>query len=370
MTAGVALTVAAVVVANPIIAPHSDVQIPAVALSAGSDPSGTGMLDAAFLNAIAPAPPEPTTPFTVLKQLLASLAADVTSFGKSAIVDAFVAGVATVTQPALTAASSPYLGPVVDPAGLPETEGGLLLDPDSAATSPSVIFPTGTIVDPALVIKALLPAAQQAVAAFAADARFVSDELVAAAFATGALVASEPELIYDTLRALVAGDLEVALQSAVKAVSAPLGPPVMVLDALRTVVERHLAELFAPRAVRSVVAPSVSVSVTAGAATAGPVSAPVTTAPSRVGRKQLGRAVAAAVDSDEPPAVRVASPAAAAASLGGTAAPDPVAPNSIVVQRKVAESARGPVAVTDAKLDHPVSHQARVGHGRTAAGRR
>lgn len=365
MTAGVALTVAAVVVANPVIAPHSDVQIPAVALSAGSDPSGTGMLDAAFLNAIAPTPPEPATPFTVLKQLLASLAADVTSFGKSAIVDAFVAGVATITQPELTAASSPYFGPAVDLPGLPASEGGLPLDPGSAAISPSVIVPSATIVDPALVLNSLLPAAQQALAGFSADARFVSGEVVAAAFATGALVASAPGLIYDTLRALVAGDLEAALQSAVKAVSAPLGPPVMVLDALRMLVERHLAELFAPRPVRSVVAPSVS--ATAGAATDVPVFAPAPTVPSRVSRKHLGRAVAAPIDTDGAPAIRMASPAAALASPGVTAAPGPVAPNSIVVQRKVTESARGPVAAPYAKLDHPVSHAARVGHGRSAA---
>lgn len=114
MTTGVALTVAGIVVANPLIAPHSDVQIPAIQLSAGTDPSGTGMLDAAFLNAIAPAPPESTSPISVFRQLLTSLAASVTSFGRSTLVDALVAGVATVAEPVLAAASSSCSGPAID----------------------------------------------------------------------------------------------------------------------------------------------------------------------------------------------------------------------------------------------------------------
>jgi len=311
MTTGVALTVAGVVVANPITAPHSDVQIPVIQLSADADPSGTGMLDAAFLNAIAPAPPESTTPLSVLKQLLTSLAVDVTSFGRSALVDAFVAGVVTVTQPELTAASTPYVGPVIDDPGVqsvPGTTAGA--GPDQAAE----VLVT-TTADPTLVIGPLVPAVQQAVAALAADAQFISGELAAAAFATGALVASEPRLLYDTLRALVAGDIDGALQSAVKAAEAPLLPPAMIFDALRTVVERHLARLFAPRAVRPFIAP-------AGPAPAGTVVGPAPTAtvadrpnlairvPTTASRPSGKRPGAA--DSASPPAIRV--PAAAVQS--------------------------------------------------------
>ena len=55
VTTGMALVVSGVIVANPVVAPRADVQIPAVQLSSGSGEAG-GMLDEAFLNAIAPAP--------------------------------------------------------------------------------------------------------------------------------------------------------------------------------------------------------------------------------------------------------------------------------------------------------------------------
>ena len=110
---GVALVVAGVVVANPIVAPRSDVQIASVQLSAGTDSSGTGMFDAAFLNAIGPTPPASNNPLSVLKELISSLAADVSYFSRAAIVDAVVAGltgVAAVSEPELTAAAFPTLG--------------------------------------------------------------------------------------------------------------------------------------------------------------------------------------------------------------------------------------------------------------------
>ena len=119
MTTGVALVTAGVVVANPITAPHADVQVPAVRLSSGTDETG-GMLDKAFLDAIGPSPSESDNPFAVLKLLVTSLAADATSLGKNVIVDAFVAGVAAVSQPELTAASFPYVAP---PADLPALIG-------------------------------------------------------------------------------------------------------------------------------------------------------------------------------------------------------------------------------------------------------
>lgn len=126
LTTGIALLAACVVVANPIVVPRADVQIPAFTLSAGNDETG-GMLDPAFLNAIAPAPSESDNPFSVFKQLITSLAADATSVGRNAIVDAFVAGVAAVSQPELTAASDPYAAPPVDPypANLPALAASL-----------------------------------------------------------------------------------------------------------------------------------------------------------------------------------------------------------------------------------------------------
>ncbi|MCB0926048.1 MAG: hypothetical protein KDB50_16145, partial [Mycobacterium sp.] len=236
LTTGVALAAAGVVVANPVVAPRADVQIPAVQLSAGSgDPAG--MLDQAFLDAIAPSPPESTNPFSVLRQLISSLAADATYLGKNAIVDAFVAGVAAVSQPELTASSTPYYPSMADS---PELAASVLPGLDTkvlaelAAVGPEASGPVTVVVD------SIPPAVQTLVAGVVNDAGYVGGQIIAAAFAAGAVVAAEPGLIGDTLEALIHGDLSGALQTAVKVVAAPLGPPVMILNALRAVVEKHL----------------------------------------------------------------------------------------------------------------------------------
>lgn len=236
LTTGVALAAAGVVVANPVVAPRADVQIPAVQLSAGSgDPAG--MLDQAFLDAIAPSPPESTNPFSVLRQLISSLAADATHLGKNAIVDAFVAGVAAVSQPELTASSTPYYPSVVES---PELAASVLpgLDLDVVASLADLGAQTSGPV--ATVTDAIPPAVQTLVAGVVHDAGFVGGQIIVAAFAAGAVVAAEPGLIGDTVEALIHGDLSGALQSAVKAVAAPLGPPVIILDALRSVFEKHV----------------------------------------------------------------------------------------------------------------------------------
>ena len=236
-TTGVALTAAGVVVANPVIPPRSDVQIPAVQLSAGAG-DALGMLDEDFLNAIAPAPPQSTNPFVILKDLITSLAADATYLGKSAIVDAFVAGATAVTQPELTASSYPYV-PQTRPAPSSDLAPAQL---DPAALNPlsleSVLpvelgLPTADLSD-------LSPVMAEAVTSMVNDVSYVSNQLVTAAFAAGAMLAAEPALIVGTLWALVEGDVRGALETAVAAVSAPFAPSRIVLDALHTVITRHL----------------------------------------------------------------------------------------------------------------------------------
>jgi hypothetical protein len=236
----VALVVAGVVVANPIIAPRADVQIPAVKLSAGNDETG-GMLDQAFLDAIAPLPSESDNPFSVLKQLITSLAVDATSVGKNAIVDAFVAGVAAVSQPELTASAVPYVGPPFD---LPVLTEPPVTGWDLSSLAPAV--PTASAMlsqTTSLVTEAVTPVIQDLVTSLVADAGYVGGGLVAAAFAAGTLVASEPRLIANTLVAIVRGDLNGALENAVKAVAAPLAPPSIILGAVQSIIESHLAQL-------------------------------------------------------------------------------------------------------------------------------
>ncbi len=242
LTTGVSLVTAGVVVANPIVAPRADVAIPAVQLSAGNTET-IGMLDQAFLDAIAPGPAGSSNPFSVLKDLISGLAADAASTGKDVIVDAFVAGVAAVSPPELTAASSPY----VPFAATPVPDFSAIIDPhDFSALVPSMADVTAAAADSSeFVANDVVPVVREFVANLAADVEFVSTGLIEAAFAVGALVAHEPILIARTLTALVSGDFEGALANAVKAVVAPLGPPAMVYNTLRTVVVKYLSP--APR---------------------------------------------------------------------------------------------------------------------------
>jgi hypothetical protein len=248
----VSLVTAGVVVANPIVAPRADVAIPAVQLSAGNAET-IGMLDQAFLDAIAPGPGGSSNPFSVLKDLISGLAADATSLGKDAIVDAFVAGVAAVSPPELTAASSPYLSF----AGAPVPGFPAITDPhDLSALVPAISDVAVTVSDSReFVANDVVPVAREFVASLAADVEYVGTGLIEAAFAVGALVADEPILIARTLTALVNGDFEGALINAVKAVVAPLGPPAMVYNTLRTVVVKYLSAPRNPAAPASAPAP-------------------------------------------------------------------------------------------------------------------
>ena len=242
LTTGVSLVTAGVVVANPIVAPRADVAIPAVQLSAGNAET-IGMLDQAFLDAIAPGPAGSSNPFSVLKDLISGLAADASSMGKDVIVDAFVAGVAAVSPPELTAASSPYLSFV----GAPVPGFPAITDPhDLSALVPAMSEVAVAAADSSeFVANDVAPVVREFVTSLAADVEYVSTGLIEAAFAVGALVAHEPILIARTLTALVSGDFEGALANAVKAVVAPLGPPAMVYNTLQTVVLKYLSP--APR---------------------------------------------------------------------------------------------------------------------------
>ena len=271
LTTGVSLVTAGVVVTNPIVAPRADVAIPAVQLSAGNTET-IGMLDQAFLDAIAPGPAGSSNPFSVLKDLISGLAADATSMGKDVIVDAFVAGVAAVSPPELTAASSPYV-PI---AATPVPDFFAITDPhDLGALVPSVADVADVAAAAAdsseFVANDVVPVVRELVASLAADVEYVSTGLIEAAFAVGALVAHEPILIVRTFTALVSGDFEGALANAVKAVVAPLGPPAMVYDTLRTVVVKYLSP--APRN------PAAAAPASAPAPAPGARPAPLPTAP-------------------------------------------------------------------------------------------
>ena len=292
LTTGVSLVTAGVVVANPIVAPRADVAIPAVQLSAGNTES-IGMLDQAFLDAIGPGPAGSSNPFSVLKDLISGLAADATSMGKDVIVDAFVAGVAAVSPPELTAASSPY----VPFAATPVPDFSAITDPDDLSTLvPAMSDVVAAAADSReFVANDVAPVVRELVTSLAADVEYVSTGLIEAAFAVGALVAHEPILIARTLTALVSGDFEGALANAVKAVVAPLGPPAMVYETLQTVVLKYLSP--APRNPAASApepgVPPAPVPTAPGPSDSGPSdSGPSESGPSESGPSDSGPAVA------------------------------------------------------------------------------
>ena len=252
VTTGVAMVAAGVIVANPILVPRADVQIPAVALSAGSD--SADMLDQSFLDAIAPAAPESTNPFSVLKQLVSALAADASYVGKNAIVDAFVAGVAAVSGPDLsvpTAVVSPVPAPIAPPPDLaalipaltPNLDSSLLTAP-LATVSADVTNVTTTFINGSVV-----PVVEQVVSAVYNDAAYLGKNVLTAAFVVGAAVVAEPGLIGDTITALVNGDINAALQNAVKAVekavTIPFDASMLIVNAVKDIIDNHLGELTA-----------------------------------------------------------------------------------------------------------------------------
>ncbi|MGI9124626.1 MAG: hypothetical protein ACR2JM_07725 [Mycobacterium sp.] len=250
VTTGVAMVAAVVVVVNPVMPHRADVQIPAIALSAGAD-DALGMLDDDFLKAIAPEPAESTNPFVVIKDLISSLASD----GKNAIVDAFVAGATAASKPELTAtgvpeaafnpapappaevlAESPAYIPVLPPVLVPETGMTAVSTLESYLPVELANVATGALPD-------LTPVMADALNSVVDDVSYVGKQLVTAAFAAGAVLAAEPGLIVDTLRQLLAGNVRGALQSAVTALTIPFGIPKIVIETIQTIVTQHLADI-------------------------------------------------------------------------------------------------------------------------------
>lgn len=252
LTTGVALATAGVVVANPIEAPSADVQIPAVALSAGSN-DAVSMLDRDFLDAIETEPSRSTNPFTLLRDLISTLAADATHVGKNAIMEAFVAGVTAVSEPELTAVTVPLV-PVTDNAAAafpaldtPAAQVFLVPGLDMTAIEAALEVPTpdwqSLVPDSSAIVASIGPTVDYLVRSTISDVSYVGGELLAAAFAAGAAVAAEPVLIVKTVIALVNGDFQGALDNAVRAVVAPLEAPAIIVNAFQTVVERRIADL-------------------------------------------------------------------------------------------------------------------------------
>lgn len=238
VTTGVALSVAAAVVANPVVAPRPDLQVPAVQLSGNGD--DLDMLNTDFLSAIGPAPTEASSnPFVVLKDLVASLAADASYLGRNAIVAAFFAGATAVTRPELTAVSTPFTPyaptapfspvPPVTP-HLPE----LWLPPVTSVVTPIPVTSEDLLAVAAAVPDELVPAAAEMILTLIGGVEDLGESAVTTAFAAGALLVSGGVQVIDTLRAVV-GDPVRALQTAITAVTIEL--PKTFVEVIQRIVE-------------------------------------------------------------------------------------------------------------------------------------
>jgi hypothetical protein len=236
LTTGVALSAAVVVVANPVTAPHADVQIPAAQAQVSQAGQALDMLDEDFIKAVGPKPAGSTNPLAVLKEfkdLVSALVTDAADLGRSAVLHAFTVGANVVSRPEapeLTAMSHPFVIPPA-PEALPALDWPVLPGP---------------------VPEDLRPVVEQALTAIIADYRDIADAgVIAAAFAAGAALAAEGSPLLENLRGLVDSQLQPALDKSGSAVSAL--PHTALGDVIRDAVTPNL-----PKAVPSMpVAPTL-----------------------------------------------------------------------------------------------------------------
>ena len=219
-TAGVALVGATVVVANPVSAPPSDVRLPPVKLSADSTAS-RATLDRALLEAIAQNPAQ-SGPAELFNRSVAGVVTNVTMLSGRAIEGALR------VQPVVD--GTPARVPPPPPSAPPKAVADLLRGRPAEVAAAKVPAP---VVDPAL---------QHSVTSVADYVGYVSVQAVEATDAAGTIATASPRRIVETLARLTKG-ADATITAALRAAAAPLGPPSMVVKAIRTEVRKQLTEL-------------------------------------------------------------------------------------------------------------------------------
>jgi hypothetical protein len=222
LTAGVTLGAATVVVANPVVVPRADVQIPAahvpvtvagVGHHGSAHGSALAMLDEDFIRAVGPGPTASANPLAALTDLVRVLVADAAQMGRSAVLHAFATGARVIADPVLTSTSYPYLPAAPsDPAALPW----------SGPTPP--VAGAGD----------LGPVVTQALTAILADVGDVSGaRAIVSAFAAGAALASEQLPVLGVVDS-VQRDLRGVLVDTASVVAALPRPREVIGDGIRT----------------------------------------------------------------------------------------------------------------------------------------
>jgi hypothetical protein len=218
LTAGVTLGAATVVVANPVVVPRADVQIPAAHVpvtvaGVGHHGSSLDMLDEDFIRAVGPGPTASANPLAALTDLARVLVADAAQMGRTAILHAFATGARVIADPVLTSTSYPYL---------------------PAAPSDPAALPWSGPIPPIADAGDLGPVVAQALTAVLADVGDVSAaRAVVAAFAAGAALASEQLPVLDVVES-VQRDLRGVLLDTASVVAALPRPREVIGDGIRT----------------------------------------------------------------------------------------------------------------------------------------
>ncbi|WP_179474895.1 hypothetical protein [Mycolicibacterium vinylchloridicum] len=219
-TTGAALVGATIVVANPVSAPPSDVRVPPVKLSMDSTASSAA-LDQALLETIAKNPAE-TTPANLFKKSVAGVVTNVTLLSGRAVEGALR------VRPVVDGTPAPMPPPPVPSTAVVDLLGGRQVNVSAAKV------PAAPVEDPAL---------QHTVSSVADYVGYVSVRAVEATDAAGTIGAAEPKQIADTLAQLTHGDVNSSITTALRTAVAPVGPPSMVVKAIRAGVRQQLTEL-------------------------------------------------------------------------------------------------------------------------------
>lgn len=219
-TTGAALVGATIVVANPVSAPPSDVRVPPVKLSVDSTASSAA-LDQALLETITKNPAE-TTPANLFKKSVAGVVTNVTLLSGRAVEGALR------VRPVVDGTPAPMPPPPAPPTAVADLLGGRPVNLSAAKA------PVAPVEDHAL---------QHTVSSVADYVGYVSVRAVEATDAAGTIGAAEPKQIADTLAQLTRGDVNAAITTALRTAVAPVGPPSMVVKAIRAGVRQQLTEL-------------------------------------------------------------------------------------------------------------------------------
>jgi hypothetical protein len=220
LTTGLALVVAAVIVANPVAPPVRDLQISTTQLS--TSPEALIPFDKNLLKSISQ--PSASSNFNVaLAQILGALAAEADRISTEVNSD-----VSTPMAPASATASQ-----------TPPVYAPLPADVPSWATPNGT--PSASTTDVPLTVAASAPAIQQVVSDLTAETAYLGNQVVEAAYAAVNALADTPDVIVRAVWAVLVGDLATAFATIVQGIKAFINPGLILVGGVDEVVGQYVA---------------------------------------------------------------------------------------------------------------------------------